>query len=269
MYKIIACDLDETLLNRERKVSLKDREAIARAREKGVRFVLATGRGYSTVQGTLDEVGLKDMAGEYVISFNGAALTENLNNRLLYFNGISFDKAKSIFEAGLNYDVCIHVYTENTVWVWNTPQDEYDYVRGRMVLTPLSEPDIGFLKDEKLSKVLFMNTDFDYLKKIQDEMSGILDDVAVSFSSGRYIEFNVQGADKGTGLIELARILGVDIKDTIAIGDNYNDLPMIQAAGLGIGVANTIESMKPLCDYITEATNNENAICEVIEKFVL
>ncbi len=269
MYKIIACDLDETLLNRERKVSQKDREAIAKAREKGVKFVLATGRGYTTVQGTLEEVGLKDMAGEYVISFNGAALTENFENRLLYFNGITFEKAKKLFEAGLKYDVCIHVYTEDTVWVWNTPQDEFDYVRGRMEIVPLSEPSIDFLKNERLSKVLFMNTDFDYLKKIQNEISGILDNIAVSFSSGRYIEFNVQGADKGMGLIELARILGVDIKDTIAIGDNYNDLPMIQAAGLGIGVANTFESMKPLCDYITEATNNENAISEVIEKFIL
>ena len=269
MYRIIACDLDETLLTREKTVSLKDRESIAKAKEKGVKFVLATGRGYTTVQKTLEEIGLKDLEDEFVISFNGAALTENHNNRLLYFNGITFEKAKAWFEAGLKYDVGIHVYTEEVVWGWNITSEEYDYVSGKMEIIPLPEPNIDFLKDEKLAKVLYVNTDFGYLKQIQEEISELLDETAVSFSSGRYMEFNVLGADKGKGLIELAKILNVDIKDTIAVGDNYNDLPMIQAAGLGIGVANTNESMKHLCDHITKATNNENAISEIIEEFIL
>ena len=269
MYKIIACDLDETLLTREKTVSLKDREAIAKAQEKGVKFVLATGRGYTTVQNTLEEIGLRNLKDEYVISFNGAALTENYNNRLLYFNGITFEKAKEWFEAGLKYDVCIHVYTEKVVWGWNIPETEYDYLSGKMEIIPLKEPNIDFLKDERLAKVLYMNTDFNYLKKIQNEISDLLEHTEVSFSSGRYMEFNVKGADKGKGLIELAKILNVDIKDTIAVGDNYNDLPMIQAAGLGIGVANTNESMKHLCDHITKSTNNENAISEIIEQFIL
>ena len=90
----------------------------------------------------------------------------------------------------------------------------------------------------------------------------------VSFSSNRYMEFNRKGVSKGMGLHKLADLLGVDIKDTIAIGDNYNDLSMIQEAGLGIGVANTVEAMKKDCDYITQSDCNHSAIAEVINKFI-
>jgi hydroxymethylpyrimidine pyrophosphatase-like HAD family hydrolase len=63
--------------------------------------------------------------------------------------------------------------------------------------------------------------------------------------------------------------LGVKPEETIAIGDNYNDLSMIRAAGLGVGVQNTVEGMKKDCDYITDATCDESAVAEVIQKFVL
>ena len=74
---------------------------------------------------------------------------------------------------------------------------------------------------------------------------------------------------KGAGLLRLARELGVDPAGTIAIGDNWNDWPMIRDAGLGACVANAVEDMKPQCDYVCEATCDQNAVAEVIERFVL
>lgn len=97
MYKLVACDLDETLLNSDNQVSEKNIEAIKRADALGVKFVLATGRGYATVQGTLEEIGLHNLENEYVISFNGGAVTENKGNRLLHFQGISFDFASELY----------------------------------------------------------------------------------------------------------------------------------------------------------------------------
>ena len=85
-YKLIACDLDETLLNDEHLVGAKNVAAIKRAREEyGVKFVPATGRGFMQIQPELKELQLYDLEGEYVISFNGGALTENKNNRILNF----------------------------------------------------------------------------------------------------------------------------------------------------------------------------------------
>lgn len=269
MYKIIACDLDETLIRTDRTISKEDKEAILKAKELGVKFVPATGRGFNTVEGTLKELGLYDLENEYVISYNGGAITENKGNKLLYFKGISFELASELYKRGLNYDVCIHVYTKDMVYAYNYLQEEIDYLAGRMEVTEIFSDNIDFLKGQEIVKVLYMNTDYSYLNKIEEELKEITQDIDVSYSSNRYIEFNHQGVNKGAGLLGLAEMLGVNKEETIAIGDNFNDLSMIKAAGLGVGVQNSAEGMKKDCDYITDATCNENAVAEVIRKFVL
>jgi Cof subfamily protein (haloacid dehalogenase superfamily) len=269
MYKIIACDLDETLIRTDRTISDKDKEAILKAKELGVKFVPATGRGFNSVQGTLKELGLYDLENEYVISYNGGAITENKGNKLLHFEGIPFELAQEFYRRGLDYDVCIHIYTKDMVYAYNYVQEEIDYLAGRMEVTEIFDRNIDFLKGQDIVKALYMNTDFAYLKKIEEDLKDITQNVDVSFSSNRYIEFNHQGVNKGQGLLSLAELLGVKREETIAIGDNYNDLSMIKAAGLGVGVQNSAEGMKKDCDYITQATCNENAVAEVINKFVL
>lgn len=269
MYKLIACDLDETLLSTDRTVSQKNKEAILKAKELGVKFVPATGRGFMTVDGTLKELGLYNDNNQYVISFNGGALTENKDHRLLHFEGISFEKASEFFKRGLNYDVCIHIYTKDMVYIYNYTEEEASYVSGRMEIQEFFDDNIDFLKNQEIVKALYMNTDFKYLKQIEEDLRDITEDIDVSYSSNRYIEFNQKGVNKGAGLLKLAEMLGIKQEETIAIGDNYNDLSMIKAAGLGVGVHNVVEGMKKDCDFITDATHDESAIAEVIEKFIL
>ena len=131
------------------------------------------------------------------------------------------------------------------------------------------DQNLDFLKGQEIVKVLYTNTDFEYLQSIDRDLKDITYDMDVSYSSNRYIEFNHKGVNKGAGLKKLANLLHIDIQDTIAIGDNYNDLSMIKDAGLGVGVQNAAPGIKPDCDYITMATCEEGAVCEVIEKFVL
>lgn len=269
MYKIIACDLDETLLGSDRKVSPKNRAAIAKARARGVKFVPSTGRGFASVQGTLEELAVKDAAGEYVISFNGGAITENHGNKILSFRGLPFETAAALFERGLTYDVCLHVYTIDKVYAFRLNEGEKNYVHGRMTMIESQETDLNFLAGQEIVKVLFENTDQNYLKQIETEVADICGAVDVSFSSNRYIEFNQKGVTKGAGLMKLAELLGVQPEETIAIGDNFNDLSMIKAAGLGIGVQNVAPAMREFCDVVTEARYDEDAVAEVIEKYIL
>ncbi|MCM1497994.1 MAG: Cof-type HAD-IIB family hydrolase [Clostridium sp.] len=269
MYKMIACDLDETLLSSDRSISEHNIEAIKQATGLGVKFVPATGRGYNSVGGTLEKLGLLDKENEYVISYNGGAVTENRENKLLHFEGISFALAQELYRRGLSYNVCIHVYTKEMVYAYRFWQEEMDYLAGRMEVTEIFTENLDFLAGQDIVKVLYMNTDYSYLKKIEEELKDITGEIDVSYSSNRYIEFNRKGVNKGSGLMFLANRLGIKPEETIAIGDNFNDLSMLRAAGLGVGVQNTIKEMKPLCDYITTATNNESAVAEVIEKFVL
>lgn len=138
-----------------------------------------------------------------------------------------------------------------------------------MPVTEIFRQDIDFLQDQQIVKALYMSLDPAYLQRIAGEIADITQKIDVSYSSNRYIEFNHQGVNKGQGLLALAKRLGVRPEETIAIGDNFNDLSMIQTAGLGIGVQNAAEGIRPYCDFITAATNNEHAVAEVIERFIL
>ena len=89
------------------------------------------------------------------------------------------------------------------------------------------------------------------------------------FSSPQYLEIVPDGVSKQMGIHFLADKLGVDPADTIAVGDEMNDCEMIEAAGVGVAVNNANPRVKEIADYVTTATNNENAIAEVINRFVL
>ncbi|WP_288342945.1 Cof-type HAD-IIB family hydrolase [uncultured Dubosiella sp.] len=267
--KLIASDLDETLLSTDRTVSEENREAIRRARAQGNKFVCATGRGYESIQGTLEEIGMKDAANEYTISFNGGAITENAGNRLIHFEGLPFEQAETIFQRGLKYDVCIHVYTLDTVWIYRIFDGERQYLAGRMAFREFDAENLDFLKEEPLVKVLYVHTNRDYLNRIEAELADITGDLDVSYSSNRYLEFNKKGVNKGNALKFLGDYLGIPHENQIAVGDNFNDLSMIEAAGLGVGVQNTVQSMKGKCDVILKSTNDEGAIAELIDRFVL
>jgi hypothetical protein len=115
MFKLIACDLDETLLNRDGSICERNLNAIRKAQALGVKFVPATGRGYQSVRGILKELGTFEKEDEYVISFNGGAITENKGEKLLHFEGISFELADELWRRSLKYDVCTHVYTKYMV----------------------------------------------------------------------------------------------------------------------------------------------------------
>lgn len=269
MYKLIACDLDETLLALDNTVSKKNIEAIQAADKLGVKFVLSTGRGYATVQKTLKEIGLYDKADEYVITFNGGAVVENKDNQLLYFKPITFDFASEMYKKGTEYDIGMHVYTKEEVYVYNLFEEERKHLETKMDVIEIFEDNIDFLKGQEIVKILYMNTDVSYLNEIEKEVAHMTEDSDVSYSSNRYLEFNAKGVNKGSALAFLAEHLDIAIDETIAIGDNYNDLAMLETAGLSVGVQNMVPALKEKVDYVSKASHEEDAIHEVIEKFIL
>lgn len=269
MYKLIACDLDETLLDDDTHVNEKNKKAIKKATKLGVKFVPATGRGFNAIQNTLKEINLYDQAHEYVISYNGGCISENKNNRVMKFQGVDFSTAEKLYELGQNYDVCIHVYTKDMLYVYNSNDDENNYLNNRHKYKIIENKKLNFLKGQEIAKVLYGNQNMAYLKQIATSLGDFTTNLDVSYSSNRYLEFNYKGVNKGNGLLWLAKKLNIKPEETIAIGDNFNDLSMIRAAGLGVGVANTNEEMKDKCDVITLADNNQGGVAEAIEKFVL
>ena len=270
MYKLMLSDLDETLLINHH-VPDFNIEAIKKSRYKGLKFIPATGRAYNMIPEILKEIGTYDQAGEYSICFNGGLIVENRNNRILNFKGLSFEQTKIIFEKAKNYDVCVLIFTMDMCYIYNANTEEIERKRAQKApFTIMDTYNIEHLKNEQIAKIIYQKNDMSYLKMIEQNLNNIIKNkVAISYSSNRYLEFNALGINKGYGLKWLANYLGIDIKETIAIGDNYNDIEMIKTAGLGICVTSANNDIKAVAQYVTKLDYYQGAVKEVVEKFVL
>lgn len=270
-YRLIATDLDETLLNDAHLVGEENAKWIKKARkEKDVRIVAATGRGYKQILPELTQMGLIDEPHEYVISYNGACLSENKDSKVMEWHGLDFDKMKELFEFGMKKKICIHLYGDDELYIWNLNEDEKNRLHDQnMVYTLCESDDVDFMKEKRIAKILFEDTNVPYMMSFEEELKPITDGcVAVSYSSNRYMEFNTLGVDKGAALKKLAEKLSIPIEETVAIGDNYNDLAMLEAAGLSVSAGNAVEDVKKVTKYTTRANNNEGVVAEVIRKFI-
>lgn len=269
MYKMILSDLDETLLVNHH-VPKVNQEAIFKAKEKGVKFVPATGRAFNMIGEILQEIDNYQKEDEYSICFNGGLIVENKDAKILSFQGLPFDLAKEMFEVGKNFDVCVMIFTLDCCYIFNADPDEVERKTVQKArFEVIDEYNMDFLKDDHIAKLLYEKRDMDYLKGIEKQIQSHVEGrLAVSYSSYRYLEFNPIGVSKGVALKWLADYLHMDIQETIAIGDNYNDTSMIKAAGLGVCVSSATEDIQAMSDYVTKADYDQGAVAEVIEKFV-
>lgn len=270
MYKMILSDLDETLLV-DHHVPPINQKAIAQLKDHGVKFVVATGRAFNMVHEILEEIQMAQQPHEYAICFNGGLIVENQNARILFFQGLPFQQAKALFEWGRRYDVCIMIFTLERCYLFNADPDEIARKTAQKApFEVVDDMNMDFLEKEPIAKFLYMKKDMDYLKAIEKSLpTALQNQFSISYSSYRYLEFNPLGVSKGAALEWLADYLHIDRQDTIAIGDNYNDTSMIEAAGLGVCVPSASLDIQEKADYVTTADYDEGAVAEVIEKFVL
>lgn len=271
MYKILFTDLDETLLNPDHHVPQVNIDAINKAKEKGVKVVLATGRSHLMTDVTLKEIGNFDQEGEYIIAFNGAMIVEAKGFKEVLFQGLTYETTKELFDFGINYDVCPMVFTEKNIYMFNPDPAEVERKNKQKANYMILKNDEFYkLKDERIAKMVFMKLDDPYLHEVASHMTHLTDGkVAVSYSSSRYLEFNQMNVSKGQAVEWLSNYLNVDIKDTIAIGDNENDITMIKTAGVGIAVKCAKDDIKAFADDVTERDFYEGAVAEAIEKYIL
>ncbi|WP_105619178.1 Cof-type HAD-IIB family hydrolase [Vallitalea okinawensis] len=267
MYKMIAIDLDDTLLNEEGDVSKENICAIEKAREEGVAIVLCSGRPSLGMHKTINSLGL-DKEGEYYISFNGALIRKAHDDSKIYEANLDPDLTKRIIEYGRKYDLGIQLYIGDDMFVekFTDRIKEYEELTGvkAIIVDDLKEHiGQGALK-------LLMNDDHERLKVLYEEEHNHLDEhLHMFFSRDHLLEFISLETNKGIAVMKLAERLNIKKEDVIAVGDSYNDFYMIEMAGLGITVSNGRDEVKQIAQYITSRSNNEHAIEEVIEKFIM
>jgi len=265
-YKLIASDMDGTLVNDESVLTERTKTAILNAVEKGVVFVTATGRPFSNVQ-EVNNMLDKDMP---FIVFNGAEAYMGKSGKLLFEHFLDFELAKEAFDIGQKIGTSQIVWTGPVLWAnrRDTATSAYEAVCNGLEMKITT--DLTFIKDEVdgISKVLWID-DPARIKELLVEMNAQFGNKLRCVSSmSHFLEFVSIKAGKGTALAEIGRIFGIDKTEMIAVGDANNDLCMIEYAGLGVAVANAADDIKAKSDYVTKS-NNEDGVAEVIEKFIL
>lgn len=273
MIQLILSDLDETLLNDDGTIHPENIAAIQAFTQNGGYFVPNTGRSYKSVYGTLAQLGLNKTT-QYVVSYNGGAIVAiapDGQEEIVVEHGMSLTLAQKIFDLGqVNDAVDTHVYTRDNLYIYNISATDQRYMTERQVpYTEITTTDLSFMANEgPVMKVIFEHPDSAVQQAIADAVTAVVgDEVLVTFSSNRYVEFNPKGVNKGVTGLELADILGITRDDTAAIGDNLNDAAQIKAAGVGVAVANAKPEIKALADVVLTTTNNEAAVADFIKHY--
>lgn len=290
MYKLIAIDLDGTLLNSYGTISEKNKEAIKKAQNMGSEVVVSSGRTIQSAKSFANEVG----ANNYLICGNGSMLYDVQNQQILYNKFLNKKKVLQIIKICEENSIFYSVYTENltitkslnyNILFYNNenkkmPDEKKTNIKIMENIYQYIEnnPNINVLKiticDE--NKIIFGGI-IKKLRQIKDidvlDVEHMSRKVITAGTEERTVEYHYteitsKDVDKWNALKMLANKLNIKQEEIMAIGDNMNDKKMIQNSGLGVIMANCTPYMKNYADQIV-SNNNEDGVAEAIEKFVL
>ena len=265
-YRLIVSDFDGTLRRTEGGISEGNIRAIADYAAAGGIFALCTGRMASSIRPYAEKLGLQGL----IAAYQGAIIEEIGSGKLVRDMRIPNDRAAEVCRALEKDGYHIHVY-DGDVFYCNR-QDEllrqYEKICGvKAGIAPQISAEVE-KKGICPHKILIMCVPQDRAnayEKIRNLFGG---ELYVTTSSEYLVEIVVKGSDKGGALEYLAEYYGIPLSQTIAIGDNINDLPMIEKAGLGIAVKNAENKLKEAAGYVTR-TCDEDGVAHVIRKFGL
>lgn len=268
MYKLIAIDMDGTLLKDDKTISAKTKEALKMASSLGIKIVLTSGRPIQGIKKYLNELKLtgKD---DYVIGLNGALICKCSDYSIISSNETLNGKdLKYIYNKVKEFKAYFHAFTtdEDLVNVeskFSKNEEKRINLKVRVVDFPTEIKD-----DDEILKVV-LEEEKDVLDKITTKIpTELFEEYNVIRSVDFMLEFMKNGCNKATGIEKLAQYLGISKEEIIAIGDASNDKEMIEYAGLGVAMGNSKDDIKMLADFITKS-NEEDGVAYVIDKFII
>lgn len=267
MYKIIALDMDGTLLTADKKVSERNKAAIKAAEAKGVKVVLASGRPLIGLKKYLEELDLlKDE--DYVLSFNGGLVQNTKTQEIVSKLPLKGSDFKYIYKISKELNINIHAFSAKDGLI--TPKtSQYTEYEAMMNGIDVNIRDINEVDDEEdIIKVMMIDPQEILDPAIEKLPPEVYEKYSVFKSSPFFLEFTNKEVDKGLGLKKLGEYLGIKKEEIIACGDAGNDLSMIKYAGLGVAMGNATQEVKEAADFIT-TSNDEDGVANVIEKFIM
>ena len=272
-YKMVCIDMDGTLLGKGKKISENSKEVIKKIHDKGVEIVVTTGRIYNNAAYYSHLLGVESP----VIAANGAIIRDKLTNKVIYENPIRTDICVKLIEMLYKMDFIFHFYTLDGIYCGNkftklatklymTKQVGYENLKIKYHVIKNLEEWKEFFKrtNGQITKCIAFSIDPKKINILKQQLKDMKD--IVYFGAGsRSLEINNKGVSKGKAVKILGEYYGFKREEIVCIGDNENDISMIEYAGLGVAMGNAIEQVKDLADFITD-TNKEDGVAKAIKK---
>lgn len=269
MSKIVFSDLDGTLLCSDKSVSEGNRAAIDQATKAGHSFVIATGRPFESAKIISDSLGLTG-EGCYIVSCNGGHVYDCYREKVLFSRQLRMQTVHGLFAFADEAGLYVQTYQDGEI-LTKAVTEELEWYASRTNLKTYARADVlEHLTREPNKAIVIDLHDHARLERfLEKHAQWAKGKCRMFFSCPQYLEVVPEGISKQTGIHFLMDQLCADIADTIAVGDEANDIEMIKAAGIGVAVGNANPAAKEAADYVTKSSNDEDAIAEVIHRFVL
>ena len=273
--RIIALDLDGTLLDSQKRLSERNRAALERVAKKGILVVPTTGRFFGMMPPAVRDLPFV----RYAITINGAQVYDRETDTALVRDEIPLEMALGIMEVLDRHDVVYDCYRSNWGWMTAALQAKAaDYATNEHYLKMVREfrkpvPELKShlretVAEGDVQKIMMFSRlddpDAKELKAIAREMTEKFPEIKVTASTWNNIELNIKTAHKGNALKRFAEHLGFTLDNCMAFGDGMNDLTMIEAAGTGVAMANAEPAVKAAAKIVT-SSNDEDGVAAVLE----
>lgn len=270
--KLIALDLDGTLLNSQKELSNRNAAALLAAAERGTLIVPTTGRFWGGAPQVIRSLPYL----QYAITINGAQVHNIQNNEVIYRAELPLNQSIAIMNYLDTLPVIYDCYADNWGWMTRSMQEKAaDYAPDlhytkmiRELRTPVEDLKRYLISQGRgVQKIQLFVRNLSLHASIMAEIRHRFSEISVSSSVSNNVEINAAAANKGDAVRALAHHLGISMDQTVSFGDGSNDLSMIQACGIGVAMANACPEVLGEADLIT-ASCNDDGVAVVIEKLL-
>lgn len=267
-YDIVFMDLDGTLLRDDKSMPEENSQALRELIDMGVEVVISSGRSHMSLKNVDYYLKIDRIVGND-IAFNGSTVTERYPFKIVYEDFIDNNLATIILKhIPRKNGIETYVYSNELLWVTEITDRVISYSKHSFIL-PKRTRNIYDALEYDVNKIIVLGDNEELIKiKKKFDKTDISKQINCCFSSNQMLEFNPIDHDKGTAAKYIMGLTKHKGKKSLAIGDNFNDIPLFEACDFSVAVANSPDDVKKCASAVTEATNNDGVLNEIIEKYI-
>ena len=268
--RMVAVDLDGTLLNSEHRLSDRTIDAMRRLEDAGIPVVISTGRSYEGMMHFKNSIGLKNP----VICYNGAVIADGAEDRITHQWLLPAEITRAAVDYARDRGIHIQFFQDGELY-YERVREESEYyeastgLKGHVI-------DFDSTVDLEVTKALMIlppsreSGEFPELHEARDHFQNLYGErLYCALSKPFYLEFINGLGSKGNALLQVCKDMGIKAEEIAAFGDGFNDIEMLEVAGMSVAMSNAPEGVKDACSHITELNNDEDGVADFVDRYFL